>query len=339
MQKRRIRLAFTLVELLVVIAIIGILIGMLLPAVQQVREAARRTACLNNLRQSTLAAMNYESTFQRFPPGVNYRGTGANTRGAPVIPRSANPNAGRPVGWGAMILPFAEGNNLYNKMEQSTANFNQHWYLKLGEDGQPLASNVIPMYVCPSDIGDNRHKGFTHKNCVADGLAFYGKSNYVANAGACWISQSANRNFSVDWGPMSRNSRTGFGKLSDGSSNVILFGERATRSEEEAGLANPRLTKGAIWAGVLSKANTFDSPNGQERGTECSVFGIVFNLNALDWGVNGRRSAQVLVSSYHPGGGNMGLCDGSVHFLSDNLSIEALEKLSQMSDGRIVGEY
>ena len=120
---------------------------------------------------------------------------------------------------------------------------------------------------------------------------------------------------------------------------MILFGERATRSEEEAGLVNPRLTKGGIWAGRVNKGHTFDSPSNKERGPGCAVMGIVYDLNALSWGVNGQRAAEVLVSSYHPGGGNVGLCDGSVHFLSDGMSIETLEKLSAMTDGRVVGEY
>ena len=100
------RLAFTLVELLVVIAIIGILIGMLLPAVQQVREAARRTACMNNSRQAGLAMLNYESAFMRFPPGLNRNEN--NSRGKPVIPRPANSAQGTNIGWGMIILPFIE---------------------------------------------------------------------------------------------------------------------------------------------------------------------------------------------------------------------------------------
>ena len=95
-QFRRKQLGFTLVELLVVIAIIGILIGMLLPAVQQVREAARRTACTNNMRQMTLGLMNYESANQHFPPGIK----------SSTVDESTNnwPNPG--LNWGAIILPL-----------------------------------------------------------------------------------------------------------------------------------------------------------------------------------------------------------------------------------------
>lgn len=289
-----------------VIAIIGILIGMLLPAVQQVREAARRTTCANNIRQCGLAALNYESSFQELPCGENYSGTVAATRGLPVSPRPANANAGRPIGWGTYILPYAEQNAVYDLLKNETNRWNDHWHEKLMPNGQPIASQLIPMFLCPSDSKGPRNECFTHKNCIAADLEPYAASNYVANCGACWVFQSARSEFGVDWGPFSRNSRTTFGQIGDGSSNVILFGERASRTEEEAGLVNPRVSHGAIWAGVLSKANTYayEAPNGQERGTECSIFGLVFNLNALDWGINGRRAAQVLISSEHNGGGN-----------------------------------
>lgn len=336
------RFAFTLVELLVVIAIIGILIGMLLPAVQQVREAARRVACLNNLRQCALGALNYESSFQQFPPGVNKNNI-ANARGMPVSPRPANANQGRPMGWGMYILPFAEQNNLYDLFKQETNRWNDHWYEKLGPTGQPLASTLIPMFLCPSDPKGERNECWTHKNCIAADLDAYAASNYVANVGACWVFQSAQAAYKVDWGPFSRNSRTKFGQMTDGSSNVILFGERSSRTEAEAGLNpnNARVSHGAIWAGTMGKGNTYayDAPNNKERGTECAIFGLVFNLNARDWGVNGRRAAQVLVSSDHPEGGNMCLADGSSHFLSDNISIRVLEMLSAMADGRVVPSY
>ena len=226
------RTAFTLVELLVVIAIIGILIGMLLPAVQQVREAARRTACMNNARQLTLAMLNYESAYQLFPTGVSHTDAG-NARGAPVIPRPSNPNRSREQGWGMIILPFMEQNNLYDLLKNETNNWDDSWYLKLDANGQPLASNIIPAFICPSDASKDgdRNQSFTHKDCVAAGLDFYGKSNYVGAVGGCNFTDSIRPQHMSTWGIFARNSRTGFGQISDGSSNVIALGERSSRTE------------------------------------------------------------------------------------------------------------
>ena len=126
MRKSGPRQAFTLVELLVVIAIIGILIGMLLPAVQQVREAARRSACQNNGRQLVLAMLNYESANMVFPPGINVTNNGqASRRGDPIIPRPSNPKQGRNQGWGLIIFPYLVRNSLYQVMETQTARFPQ----------------------------------------------------------------------------------------------------------------------------------------------------------------------------------------------------------------------
>ena len=105
------RSAFTLVELLVVIAIIGILIGMLLPAVQQVREAARRITCANNLRQLALACLNYESAHMHFPPGTSFKGPD------PTLPRSNRPGRGIGWSWTTQAMPFMEQNNLYEQLE------------------------------------------------------------------------------------------------------------------------------------------------------------------------------------------------------------------------------
>ena len=227
------RHAFTLVELFVVIAIIGILIGMLLPAVQQVREAARRSACQNNLRQLALACQNYESANGNFPPGINNDAT-ANTRGGPVIPRPSNANQGRPVGWGLIILPFAEQNTLFDLFRNSTNNFNTNWWVGVNANGIPHASQVLPVFVCGSDSKDGqRNLNYTHKNHVAAGLPAWGKSSYVANNGPTTYGRAGDKAFRNLWGPMSRNSRTEYGLITDGSSNTILLGERSSNTEAE----------------------------------------------------------------------------------------------------------
>lgn len=121
-----------------------------------------------------------------------------------------------------------------------------------------------------------------------------------------------------------------------------MLGERSSRTEAESGHpTSVKVTYGAIWAGKLSKNNTYanGASNGDERATGYAVFGAVFSENALDWGVNGRRSDQCVVSSDHPAGGNAVFCDGSVHFLSDNLSILTLRGLASIKDGLVVNNY
>ena len=349
MKKTNARSAFTLVELLVVIAIIGILIGMLLPAVQQVREAARRAACMNNIRQSALACMNYESAHGEFPPGVNHNINNAenNARGLPVIPRPANARQGRNMGWGMIILPFMEQNNLYDLFEDTTNSWNGQWWLQRGPDGTYLASNVIPAFICPSDSsntrpgGDKYNQGWSHQDAVAGG-GIFSKSNYVAAVGACSTAQSHRRANADAWGVFSQNSRTTFAEIQDGSSNVIALGERASRTEAEAGQNNPRQSYGALWQGEVPKNRSFITPSGtNERTPDHAVLGrLATGNNARSWGVNGTRVASNLVSSYHSTGGTVCFADGSSHFVSDNMSLNTLKQLAGMRDGLIVeGDY
>jgi prepilin-type N-terminal cleavage/methylation domain-containing protein/prepilin-type processing-associated H-X9-DG protein len=343
MKKNFSRTAFTLVELLVVIAIIGILIGMLLPAVQQVREAARRSACQNNIRQLALACHNYESANMAFPPGVN-RNINPNSRGLPVVPRPNNPNNGQWIAWGMFVLPFVEQNTLQDEFKQATNAWQDNWYLQRSlRNNIPLASNVLPVFICASDGKDGqRNLNYTHKDIIANGELPYAKSCYVGNAGSAWIFETGQKAFQADWGPLGRNSRTGFGNIADGSSNVILLGERCGRTEAESGkTGDVRVSYGSIWAGFLSKDNTYanNAPPGQERGTEYAVLGVVFNTNALLWGVNGQRTPQSIASSYHPNGATIAMCDGSAHFISDNLGINTLEAMSSMYDGRVIADF
>ena len=125
---------FTLVELLVVIAIIGILIGMLLPAVQQVREAARRVQCANNLRQNVLAMHSYASAFEAFPPGKNDAGTSNKRTSRPITPRPSDPTDGRQYAWGVYILPHIEQGNNFDDSKLATSNWDDDILNAIGSD-------------------------------------------------------------------------------------------------------------------------------------------------------------------------------------------------------------
>ena len=148
---------FTLVELLVVIAIIGILIGMLLPGVQKVREAARRAACANKMRQMTVGLMNYESAHKHFPPGIQ-----------------SNSMMGRGLNWSSFILPFMEQDALYGVLRDQSNNFKQpNW---VGGAIADSAEEILDIYLCPSDEmgGENTVRGRT-----PGGANPHGKSNYI----------------------------------------------------------------------------------------------------------------------------------------------------------------
>ena len=182
--------AFTLVELLVVIAIIGILIGMLLPAVQSVRAAARKTACMNQLRQLGLANLNYESSQMHFPPGIT---------DDDLDHRDALHSGF------VFLLPFIEQNNLYNQIDLT-----QPWTAPVN---RPVDDADIPMFTCPEN----------QSSVVQDG-GFPGQaSDYAFNKGndAFLTNRAPSGIFGV-------NSAIGFSQIADGSSNTFLIGEAAS---------------------------------------------------------------------------------------------------------------
>ncbi|MBX3418182.1 MAG: DUF1559 domain-containing protein [Pirellulaceae bacterium] len=196
------RTAFTLIELLVVIAIIGILVGLLLPAVQQVREAARRTSCRNNLKQIALALHNYESNFQMFPPSVTYS--------PPVL--IGGPTS--PGEWSALarILPFVEQNNVYEGI-----NFNLSYHHPDNSIGPLLVRQVrIPFYICPSEPNDV-------PRTEPDGSVRFWPTNYAFNMGV-WLIYDPNTRQGGE-GLMFPNSRIKTRDVTDGLSNTVALSE------------------------------------------------------------------------------------------------------------------
>jgi prepilin-type N-terminal cleavage/methylation domain-containing protein len=199
------RPAFTLIELLVVIAIIAILLGLLLPAVQKIREAAARTQCQNNLKQIGLAFHNYHSTYRCFPPGF-----------ASQAAARDGPSLGPGWGWGAYLLPYLEQNNVYRQI-----NFSKD----ISDPANAQARlTSLPVFLCPSDspAGLTTTVRDGSGNPICD-VAF---GNYVGMAGVYEVSGYPDTSNGAP-GVLLRNSKVRVTDIRDGSSNTLFVGERA----------------------------------------------------------------------------------------------------------------
>jgi prepilin-type N-terminal cleavage/methylation domain-containing protein len=280
------RSGFTLVELLVVIAIIGILVALLLPAIQAAREAARRSQCTNNLKQIGVAIHNYHDTHQTFPPGSIHIQNGDRQE----------------WGWSALILPFIEQQSLYEELNVTERTL---WQVLNNQRG--LVQQVIPAYRCPSDTTKDLVKGTPQ---VRDfdghakvGTGFFGAtSNYMGIVGIWDVDEP------VVTGPDNNgvlyvNSQIGTEDILDGTSNTFLAGER-----------NFHCSAGT-WAGVRNSSGS------GPRGTDY-VLGRV-SLKPNGWNVHGKTgndSCTEAYSSFHPGGLLFVLCDASVKFVYEDIS-------------------
>ncbi len=200
--KRPLPRGFTLIELLVVIAIIAILIALLLPAVQQAREAARRTQCKNNLKQIGLAMHNYHDVFKTFPPGVIQIGNWTNctimSNGVAVPNTEA-----RSWGWGTFILPYIDQAPLYNILRPDGCRMPNEGTLY---NGQPVLQQTLEAYTCPSDTGNDRN--VYHNN--------YAKCNYP-------ISEQIGDNIT----------KVQIRDIEDGTSNTFMHGERRLKTDPQ----------------------------------------------------------------------------------------------------------
>ncbi|QDT97972.1 DUF1559 domain-containing protein [Gimesia aquarii] len=312
---------FTLIELLVVIAIIAILIALLLPAVQQAREAARRSNCKNNLKQIGLALHNYHETFSIFPPG--YVGTGA---------AAQNPNL---IAWSAMILPFIDQAPLYNQISSTmfhnpgTGGWLTVANVTPDNAATTQAKTIIPFYNCPSDPMGGRN---TDRPSPAPGNHSWGKSNYPAVRNSVYWNTTPSTpvaaTVQASFGNSDRTVR--FRDMTDGTSNIIMVGERATLDS-----TNPVINRtGAIWVGfhVDGDVNTNDLN---------SISGTASSANS-----SGPLTAELInqagenaMSSPHVGGCHFLMGDGKVRFISENINGDTYTWLAGINDGRVIGEF
>jgi len=320
--RSRSKSGFTLVELLVVIAIIGILIGMLLPAVQQVREAARRIQCGNQMRQWALALHNYESARMTFPPGLNlavvegatdgsFRPTNTLADGAQPSPP---PLEGQFTNWIMATFPFMEQNNLSDQLDFSRSEQNGN---ALGEQ-DAISTTVVDSLICPSDVDDQVVNSFRN--------FWFGVNSYFGVGGEAvhFIRKS------TEDGILYQNSSIGFGDISDGSSNTLLIGERFSQDDEWQDFGNFR---GWAWA----------SWNASQDVLIGAMEPINFQLEPgiggsnLDPGFDDRDRKLNSMGSGHPGGANAAVADGSVQFLTNQstASLEVLVSLVVRNDGEV----
>ena len=277
------RSGFTLIELLVVIAIIAILIGLLLPAVQKVREAAARTKCQNNLKQIGLGLHNYHDNNRVLPPGF----TATN-------PNAASNETQPGWGWSAYLLPYIEQGSLFSNLNLTLPVENA--------TNAPFAANVVKMYICPSDsVADQPIPVVNYLNPSSIVLNA-GPSSYAACVGndACDVFDMHPLN-----GVFYCNSQTRLTDIVDGTSTTIMVGERSL--DQVMG----------IWAGVPTNAELQPGPRNEFLSTATispARGGMVLSHGHLLNAVGDSDGGLDDYSSNHTGGANLLYGDGSVRF-------------------------
>ncbi len=309
-------LGFTLIELLVVIAIIAVLIGLLLPAVQAAREAARRSQCVNNLKQIGIAIHNYQGAIGSFPPGYSSRwkldGGDEGT---------AQDDIGHGWGWASMILPYMEQPAVFNAI-----NFGLTMTLPDNVTAQTIR---FSSYLCPSDSVKQLIPVRNEEN--TETVYTVASANYVGVFGTGEIGETPGRGN----GMFFRNSRLGFGDITDGTSQTFFVGERSHD------LSYVTWTGRAIGGWLFTTAsfeggtNKFD-PEPEESFT--MILGPVESGEGEGPRTPNYPSAHVEdYWSHHPGGVNFLFGDGSVHFIKDSINGSVYHSLATRAGGEVVG--
>jgi prepilin-type N-terminal cleavage/methylation domain-containing protein/prepilin-type processing-associated H-X9-DG protein len=314
--------AFTLVELLVVITIIGILIALLLPAVQAAREAARRGQCANNLKQIGLALQNYHEAFNTFPPaGIsNYQSTGATADNS--VEDDYGNNRGCYIDWLALLLTRVEQQSLADQIVYVAPST-----MCMNTNATNVWSVHVPGFVCPSDGFARMGYAYTSRRTSARG-------NYAACGGYSlttttpfWPTAWKNQTSTLR-GVMGSGGAASFPDIIDGSSNVLACLEvRAAQATNDCR---------GVWA--FAPGATVMGVGGINVGTDyfqdvvnAPEFGMPANAVSADYGHVAR--------SMHPGGCNAVFCDGSVRFLSQTIDQATYDNLKTIASGIPLGNF
>lgn len=310
--------AFTLVELLVVIAIIGILIALLLPAVQAAREAARRSQCSNNLKQIGLAMHNYHDTLKSFPSGM-------------INGRSLTDVTATGWAWGALLLPFAEQGSLHDKLVV------KHRVDETNATMLGLLRTVIPGYLCPSDTHSDPSQNDHISSMVqitGTSTTAIGLSNYVAVAGSLISLDRSSSGIFNHNGMFFSNSSIRMRHIVDGTSNTCMVTERDS-NKSKTGDGNHM---GGNWAATTSPPGV-DSENWNHTNYDAYQTLVCFRATYGSLNGTGVRDDRRAPASRHPGGLHFLLADGSVRFISETLDVQTYYNLGSRNDGEVLGEF
>ncbi len=319
---------FTLIELLVVIAIIAILVALLLPAVQQAREAARRSSCKNNLKQLALALHNYESTHRVFPPGA----------------------LGYPYVWSAhaQLLPFVEQAGLQNLLNYDVPPLNA--FNSGSFDAVAVGKNdnaamlKLPILTCPSDkesVPNSMYGGISYPACTGSGINGSGTADDGSNANADGI--------------IFARSKIGFRDVTDGTSNTVVFSEQLLGDGQDAAPTGIDYKHRV----VVLNMGTQTTPTACVPGSAPAWSGqrgqLWINGHLADtmynhwYGPNDaihpdchngyHNFALASARSAHQGGVQCSLVDGSVRFVSENINLDTWRQLATRAGGEVLGEF
>ncbi len=339
--------AFTLVELLVVIAIIGILVALLLPAVQSARESARRTQCLSNLKQLSLAALNHHDTYKAFPIGMKMK-SGVGLRNTEST-------------WLISLLPFVEQNALYDKWD-----FSQPANNTSNTTDNARSATIIPVYVCPSDaIEENRFllsgppTGFPGQTANGSVAGYYSASSYAGNYGegsyytqfsqfpirpnGIFFITGADESLRTGLHALADNhqnlSQINIRNIVDGTSSTLMLGEKYHGDEFfdswTSGNSGFKMGQVSVWAwlgGMKGAAGLFCSSAVDINNLVNAYTSSPNNISAQDRRFNGWGSG-------HPGVSGFAYCDGSADFITDSISRTTLTQLSTRAGGEVISAY
>jgi prepilin-type N-terminal cleavage/methylation domain-containing protein/prepilin-type processing-associated H-X9-DG protein len=311
------RRGFTLIELLVVVAIIAILIGLLLPAVQKVREAAARMKCQNNMKQLTLGLHNYESAYGQFPAAVTIMqgtaiGTPFDTAGTIRAP------------WSVLVLPFIEQTALFNQFNTTTGTFGGLFVQDNPATQSAVQKNRCINFECPSDPNSSATNQNSNYFAIMGGGATADNPCTSTTSGPCYPGTAPQYyRLTANNGILYVNSKTRILDITDGTSNTFLLGESRYMQLQSGnaqfygtwassyygnGVGGPYYPNGAI---------TMNAPNS-------------LNCNPA---VTSCHHMTPYTGSYHTSGLNFAMADGSVVFINNNITLSNFQRLGGRNDG------